>query len=107
PDPAFIEIPGMAVPVIQADGTVRTFLLDVALELPDRASLDAVNALLPRINDRILVTLHELLGRRFVAESGYDLELSKRHLTRVAREVAGERRIADVLIKDFQEFRRG
>ena len=107
PDPAFIKIPGVAVPVIQADGTIRTFLLDIALELPDEAALDAVNPLMPRITDRLLVTLHELLGRRFVADSGYDLELIKQHLIRVTREVAGETRIADVLIENFQEFRRG
>lgn len=105
--PAFVELPKMAVPIIRADGSVKTFVVELTLELSSEDAVDPVTEMLPRISDRILITLHELLGRRFVEESGYDQTLIKSHLERVARQVAGSDRITAVLIKNMEEFRRG
>lgn len=104
--PAFIELPSMAVPVIRRDGSIRTFLIQLALELPSAAAVEPVEQLLPRVQDRLLVTMSELLGRRFVEESGFDQALIKAHLERVARQVAGPDRIAGVLIRNMEDFRR-
>lgn len=106
-DPAFIEFEPMAVPVIDSDGTIRTFIVQLTLELPSEDALDPVTELLPRLKDRLLVILSELLGRRFVEESGYDQALIKAHLERVARQVAGPDRLSAVLIRSIEEFRRG
>jgi hypothetical protein len=97
----------MAIPVIRADGTVRTFLVELALELPSPEAVEPISEILPVINDRLMVTLNELLGRKFVEESGYDQVLIKEHLLRVARKVAGTDRVSAVLIKNIEEFRRG
>jgi len=105
--PAFVELPKMAVPVIQDDGSVKTFVIELTLELASEDAVAPVTEMLPRISDRILVTLHELLGRRFIVDSGYDQRLIKAHLERVARQEAGGDHIAAVLIKNIEEFRRG
>ena len=104
--PVFVELPKMAVPIIRADGSVKTFVVELTLELSSEDAVDPVTEMLPRISDRVLITLHELLGRRFVEESGYDQTLIKAHLERVVRQVAGSDRIAAVLIKNMEEFRR-
>lgn len=106
-DPAFLSLDVMAIPVIRADGSVQTFLVELALELPNEESVEPVTAMLPTLNDRLLVMLNELLGRKFVQDSGYDQVLIKGHLLRVARKVAGAERISAVLIKNMEEFRRG
>lgn len=105
-NPVFIELPSMAVPVIRRDGSIRTFLMELTLELPSEAAVEPVEQLLPRVYDRLLVTSSELLGRRFVEESGFDQALIKAHLERVARQVAGPDRIAGVLIRNMEDFRR-
>lgn len=105
--PTFLAVDIMAVPVIRADGTIQTFLVELALEVPSGEAADRVTAMLPTISDRLMVTLHELLGRSFVVESGYDQEMIKEHLLRVARKAAGEDRITAVLIENMEEFRRG
>ncbi len=107
PAPAFISLDIMAIPVIRADGSVQTFLVELALELPNEEAVEPVTAMLPVIKDRLLVVLNELLGRKFIAESGYDQVLIKGHLLRVARKAAGADRISAVLIKNMEEFRRG
>ena len=106
-EPAFVAIDTMAVPVIRADGTVRTFLVDLALEVPSGAAAERVTAMLPTISDRLMVTLHELLGRSFIVASGYDETMIKEHLLRVARKAAGEDWITAVLIEGMEEFHRG
>lgn len=106
-EPAFVDLPKMAVPVINADGSIKTWVVELSLELPNEDAVDAVTEMLPRINDRMLITLHELLGRRFVEQSGYDQTLIKTHLERVAREVAGSGNITAVLIKNLDEFHPG
>ncbi len=106
-EPTLVAIDTMAVPVIRADGTIQTFLVALALEVPSGEATDRVTAMLPTISDRLMVTLHELLGRSFVVESGYDQTMIKEHLLRVARKAAGEERITAVLIENLQEFRRG
>lgn len=106
-DPAFVSLAVMAVPTIRADGTIRIFLVELTLEVPNEDAVAPVTDMLPKISDRLMVTLHELLARRFIVESGYDQALIKEHLVRVARGVAGEDRISAVLIKTMEEFRRG
>jgi flagellar FliL protein len=106
-EPAFVSLDPMAIPVIRADGTVRTFLVELALELPNPEAVEPVSQVLPVINDRLMVTLNELLGRKFIEESGYDQVLIKEHLLRVARKAAGSDRVSAVLIKNIEEFRRG
>lgn len=105
--PAFVSLDTMAVPVIRSDGSIRTFVIELALELPSEEAVEPVTDLLPKISDRLMVTLHELLGRKFVEESGYDQTLIKSHLVRVARKVAGDGLVSAVLIKNMEEFRRG
>src|SRR3546814_15761170 len=34
-DPAFVTLDTMAVPVIRADGSIRTFIIELALEVPN------------------------------------------------------------------------
>ena len=106
-EPTFVSIDTMAVPVIRADGTIQTFLVELTLEVPSGEAANRVTAMLPTISDRLMVTLHELLARSFVVESGYDQTMIKEHLLRVARKAAGEDRITAILIENMEEFRRG
>jgi flagellar basal body-associated protein FliL len=105
--PVYLDMAQMAIPVIRADGTVRTFILELSLEVTGEESATAVTELMPRLQDKMLVTLHELLARRFVEDSGYDQELIKRHLVRAARQTAGEGRIGAVLIRAMEQHGRG
>lgn len=105
--PAFVALDKMAVPVIRADGSIRTFIVELSLELSSEAALGPVNEVLPRIYDQLLVTLSELLGRRFVEDSGYDQTIIKQHLLRVARQAAGGDLVSAVLIINLDEFKRG
>lgn len=104
--PVYLAMAQMAVPVIRADGSIRTFIFELSLELPDQEAVGAVSELMPRLHDAVLVTLHDLLARRFVEESGYDQELIKRHLVRVVRQTAGEDLISAVLIRTMEQRRR-
>jgi hypothetical protein len=95
------------VPVIRADGSIRTFIIELALEVPNGEAAALVTDMLPKIKDRLMVTLHELLARQFIIDSGYDQVMIKQHLLRTARKAAGEDQITAVLIKNLEEFRRG
>jgi flagellar basal body-associated protein FliL len=106
-DPAFVTLDTMAVPVIRADGSIRTFIIELALEVPNGEAAVSVTDMLPKIKDRLMVTLHELLARQFIIDSGYDQVMIKQHLLRTARKAAGEDQITAVLIKNLEEFRRG
>jgi flagellar basal body-associated protein FliL len=105
--PVYLDMAQMTVPVIRADGTVRTFIFELSLEVTSEEAVEPVLALMPRLQDTVLVTLHELLARRFMEERDYDQELIKRHLARVAREVAGEDLVTAVLIRAMERRRTG
>ena len=105
--PVYVDMAQMVVPVIRSDGSIRTFIFELSLELPREDAVEPVTEMMPRLHDTILVTLHELLGRRFVEDSGYDQELIKSHLARVTRQAAGEDRISTVLIRTMEQHGRG
>lgn len=107
PDRAYVDMGQMVVPVIRADGSVRTFILELSLEVTGEQSAAVVRELMPRLRDSFLVTLNELLGRRFMEERDYDQDLIRHHLLRVARHTIGEERVESVLIRALEQRGRG
>lgn len=105
--PVYVDMAQMVVPVIRSDGSVRTFIFELSLELPRDDAVKPVTDMMPRLYDTVLVTLHELLGRRFVEEGGYDQELIKSHLARVVRQAAGQDQVNAVLIRTMERYGRG
>ncbi|HWA42893.1 MAG TPA: hypothetical protein VHA10_06760 [Hypericibacter adhaerens] len=87
---AYLKLPAFTVPVIRDGMPHGMITVELTMELKDESVRPKAEARLPVLNDRLFVVLYDLLGRRYMQEQNFNLDLVKGRLLIAADKVMGE-----------------
>ena len=101
--PRFIDMDPLVVPVFAGDAVVATIQIHLKLETMGAANEEAINRLMPRLNDAFLRDLYTYIPRLLRKKGNVDVSAIKNRLQRVAVKTAGEGRIDNILVQSVTE----
>ena len=104
PDPAFVELGYLVLPLIQEGRVTHHVELRIVLDV-DKADEKDIEAAIPKIFDRFLTEVHGLLALRFVQQAPNPRELLRDRLRLLSKRLLGTAVVNDVLIPEFKRFR--
>ena len=97
-DALYVQVNHLTIPVIKGNRIAYQILLDLNLEVDGLAAKNDVVAILPRLQDAILL---DLIDRPVVDKTGFeniDIKGIKRRLLKTVRRVMGDDTVKNVLI---------
>jgi flagellar FliL protein len=86
---AYLKLPALTVPVIRDGVSHGMITVGLTMELKNEAIRPEAEARLPVLSDRLFVVLYDLLGRRYMQEQNFNLDLVKGRLLIAADKVLG------------------
>jgi flagellar basal body-associated protein FliL len=102
--PIFVELPPMALPILEADRVQQMIAFTIAIEVPSIDAASAVKALRPAISDAILQDLYGALDRnRLLKGRVVDAEQLKVELAKSVTRVAGADQVKGVLVQKLAQ----
>lgn len=104
PDPAFIKLDPLVLPLIQNGQITHHVEFQIVLDINSK-DLKFVEAILPRVIDRFIAELHGLLSLQFVREAPNPRELLRDRLRLLSWRLLGREVVNDILLSNFKKFR--
>lgn len=101
PDPQFLELGYLSVPVFQDDKVSHRVEIEIYLDLDPEADLKSLKNEMPRIRDSVYSELYALYNMHYVNQLRNVLPLIKRRVQQVTNRAVGRSVVADVLVQDF------
>jgi flagellar basal body-associated protein FliL len=102
--PIFVDLPPMALPVIESDRVQQMIAFSIAIEVPSIDAASAVKALRPAISDAILQDLYGALDRsRLLKGRMVDAEVLKAELSKSVTRIAGADLVKNVLVQKLSQ----
>jgi flagellar FliL protein len=86
---AYLKLPALTVPVIRDGVSHGMITIELTMELKGETVRPEAEARLPVLRDRLFVVLYDLLGRRYMQEQNFNLDLVKGRLLMAADKVMG------------------
>jgi flagellar FliL protein len=86
---AYLKLPALTVPVIRDGVSHGMITIELTMELKAETVRPEAEARLPVLRDRFFVVLYDLLGRRYMQEQNFNLDLVKGRLLMAADKVMG------------------
>jgi flagellar basal body-associated protein FliL len=102
--PIFVELPPMALPILEADRVQQMIAFSIAIEVPTIDAASTVKSLRPAISDAILQDLYGALDRnRLLKGRVVDAEQLKIELAKSVTRIAGADQVKGVLVQKLSQ----
>ncbi|GIL38624.1 hypothetical protein [Roseiterribacter gracilis] len=102
--PIFVDLPPMALPVLESDRVQQMIAFSIAIEVPSIDAASTVKALRPAISDAILQDLYGALDRsRLLKGRMVDAEVLKTELSKSVTRIAGADLVKSVLVQKLSQ----
>lgn len=103
-NPIFVDLPPMALPVLESDRVQQMIAFSISIEVPTMDAASAVKGLRPAISDAILQDLYGALDRsRLLKGRTVDAEVLKAELSKSVTRIAGADQVKNVLIQKLSQ----
>jgi flagellar basal body-associated protein FliL len=102
--PIFVDLPPMALPVLEADRVQQMIAFTIAIEVTSMDAASSVKSLRPAIADAILQDLYGALDRnRLLKGRMVDAEVLKAELSKSVTRIAGADLVKNVLVQKLTQ----
>jgi flagellar protein FliL len=102
PQPIFVDLDPVTVPVIRDGQVIQHMTFVVVLQVGTEAERGLVTKSMRRLTDAYIKELHVLLARRFAWEDGDIVPLVRKRLMAASERVMGPEAVEEVLVKGIQ-----
>jgi len=100
----YVELDPLILPIVDNNGVSQIVSLVVAIEVADAASKAVVEAMAPRLKDAFIQDMYGALNEHAALKGGVlQVDILKKRLSSISKDVAGEDKVFDVLLQVVQQ----
>ncbi len=99
----YVKLDPLILPVIDGDGLTQVVSLVIAIEVEDKANMETVEKLVPRLTDAFIQDMYGSLGKKAMKDGIIQINLIKARLNKISEKVLGGDIKNNVLLQVVQQ----
>lgn len=98
-EPVYLDIKNLTIPIIRNRAIQKYVLFRVTLEMSDEDAKNDVKAMLPTLQDALIMDLNDYYAYQTPGEDGIDVKAVRRRLQRASDRAVGKGKVRNILIQ--------